>query len=226
MAAAAQKWDTLPAPVQQFFVQRAGVQPSMARQVYEQMGRGDRARAFGVTHGKTLEKADDYDREMALKVATGLQEADKYTREAPGREVSEAEAKARTAQAAAQTAETARKGRTEEAEELTRQRAGAQDREYWRSQGHDLSRPIIHQGANGVAMAHIAGDVDKNGTPKWTRVSPDVLAGKVASGEELTGENEGSQEEVPIPDSPPTKYARDEKGKRYGLVKNKWVRVP
>lgn len=182
MAAAAMDWDALAPQVQQFFAQRTGAQPSMARQVYDQMGMGGRARAFGVTHGKTLEKADDYDREMAGKVLAGLQEKQKFDREAPGRAVAEAESQARTAQALGQTDEIARKGRTEEGVQLTRQRASAQDREFWRQQGHDVALPILHNGENGVVMAHTPGDVDDDGTPKWTKASPDMMTGMLSAG--------------------------------------------
>ena len=226
MAAAAQDWDTLPPQVQQFFSQRAGVQPSMARQVYDQMGRADRARAFGVTHSKTLEMADVYDREMASKILAGLQEEQKYKREAPGRTVTEAESAARTNQAAAQTTETVRKGRTDEATQLTRQRASAQDREYWRAQGQDVARPILHKGENGVIMAHTPGDVDEIGTPKWVKASPDLMTGMLSDGAApVNGEATGAKAEAAGSVAPDGTTARLPNGKRVQKRGGKWVEI-
>ena len=184
MAAAALKWSQLAPDVQAYFARRTQQQdPEMARQAWESVGIGTRARALGVQHAKTLEKADDYDRTMAEQVARQTAEAQKYDREKPDRQVELANKQALTAEATARTQDTTRKGRNEESQLQDRQRAAARDIEYWKGKGVDLNQPVSQKFEDGVVMVHTPGDVDPvTFTPKWNKASPDFMGNFTGTG--------------------------------------------
>ena len=184
MAAAALKWSQLAPDVQAYFARRTQMQdPEMARQAWESVGIGTRARALGVQHAKTLEKADDYDRTMAEQVARQTAEAQKYDREKPDRQVELANKQALTAEATARTQDTTRKGRNEESRLQDIQRASARDIEYWKGKGVDLNVPQSRTLDNGVVETHVPGEINPDTlTVKWVPASPNWMAALTSPG--------------------------------------------
>lgn len=130
MTAAAQTWETLTPEAKRFFVQRTGAEPTMAQQVWDSIGVGGRARAFGVQHPKTLERADQRDREIAVQIAKDTadmaRQAAKLAEEKPAREAEIAQKKALTEQAQAGTVEA--RARTQKTEQETQEKALALER--------------------------------------------------------------------------------------------------
>jgi hypothetical protein len=184
MAAAALKWSQLAPDVQAYFARRTQQQdPEMARQAWESVGIGTRARALGVQHAKTLEKADDFDREMAKEIARQVGEEQKYRREAPDRQVELANKQALTAEATARTQDTTRKGRNEESRLLEIQRAAARDIEYWKGKGVDLNVPQSRTLDNGVVETHVPGEINPDTLSlKWVPASPNWMAALTSPG--------------------------------------------
>ena len=234
MSAAAMDWAQLPDSHKAYFARQTGLNdPTMAQQAWQTIGRGGRARAFGVSHAKTLEKADDYDRTMAQEAAQAAgaiqQDEAKFRREAPTRETEAANKKALTAEAQARTTKTQADVRNEDAERLQIQKASARDLERYRAKGHDVTRPVLFRDPeSGVVLRHTPGKVDKFGNEEWETATPNFMQGNTGdtTQEAATGAAAATPTKLKRADLPPgTSTAKNAKGDRIALVNGEWVPV-